>query len=53
MVDSAFHASEVNQLSTRIFWGIAVKSKPSPISDFAVLKHLNSMHKKGRKVFFT
>ena len=31
-VDSAFHPSEVNEVSTRNFWGLVVKSKLPPQS---------------------
>ena len=29
-VESAFHPSEVDKVSTRIFWGLSVKSKLAP-----------------------
>ena len=34
-VDSAFHPSEVNQMSTRTSWRLVVQTKLSPCSDSA------------------
>ena len=45
-VSSAFHPSEVDQISTRNSWESAVKSKLSPLSVFAPLSQFNPIHKK-------
>ena len=44
-VDSAFHPSEVDQMSTGNSGGLSAKSKLSPRSGSVALRLLNSIHK--------
>ena len=46
-VNSVFHSSEVDQLSTRTPGDLLGKSELSPRSDSAALTQLNCNHKKG------
>ena len=48
-VDSAFHPSEADQMSTT---NLVVKSKLTPDSGFAALRHFTSIDKKGVTKFF-
>ena len=45
-VDSVFHSSEVDQISTANPRGLMVKSKVSPRKGSAVLRQLNPIHEK-------
>ena len=47
-IDSAFHPSEVDQMNTRNFWGLVVKSKLSSHSGSVALRQLNPIHEKGQ-----
>ena len=46
-VSSAFHPSEVDQLSTRNSWELNVKSKMFPRNGSVALRQMNHIHKKG------
>ena len=47
MVDSAFHPSEIDQMTTRNFWGLIIKNKLSPYSGSVAFVQFNPIHKKG------
>ena len=50
--DLAFNPPQIDQMSTRNSPGdLVIKSKLSPPSDFAALRLLNPIHKKGRLNF--
>ena len=52
-VNSAFHPSEVDQISTRTYWGLlVVKSTLSPCSGSVTFRQLNPIHKKASKNTF-
>ena len=51
-VDSAFHPSKVDSMSTRNFWELSVKSKLPPRSGSVALRPLNPIYRKGPKNFF-
>ena len=46
-VDSDFHPSEVDQMSTRNFWELVVESKMPPSSGYVAMRQLNPIHEKG------
>ena len=50
-VDSAFHFSEVDEVTTRKYGELVVKTKLSPRSGYVALRQLKPIHKKGCKVF--
>ena len=50
-VDSAFHASEVDKMSTRFFWELSGKKVNCLLKVAQALRQLNPIHKKGPYFF--
>ena len=50
-IDSVFHSSKVDKMSTTNPWELLVKRKLSPHSGFVALRQWNYIHKNGPQSF--